>query len=869
MRFLGRAITGSCAACMAVAMLASPATFEGREIEAADGTQFGGGPTAAALQACFAPGTDRVHADRQLRQLRSRAGAADFVIVDRWTQTATNGSVGDGPITLTFSFVPDVSTGNPATSNSLHAALDAQFGSRSAWQNLFREIFADWSQQCGIQFVETVDDGASWPGSPGAAGVRGDVRIVAQPIDGVNNTLAFNYFPNAGDMTLDTAENWANPSQNFRFLRNTLMHELGHGIGLDHVDPIDSTKLMEAFLNTNFAGPQDDDVRGAQNMYGDAFEPNATVAAAANLGAFVHGNVVSELSLHESADVDYYRINAAAGTPILVTAAPVGATYMVGPDGGTVSSINTRTVQALRIRLWSTDGSVQIADSSATAGNNAAATAVVLSGESSLLIQVLSAGGSNNVQRYTLTFANGTAPDYSLTVNCSAVGVVGLFSPPDQNSTSSAPLPTTLTYSFGQTVAVTAPSGSGAETFVRWILDGVPQTLGQNPLSVLMLANHAATAQYSDSIAVEVAGDNEIDVGQSTVLTVLVAGGSAPYSYSWSPVTGLSNATAVAPTASPTTTTTYTVTVTDSANRSGSAQFTLNVTQPLTCNAGPDRTLVVGSVATMQGSATGGHPPYTFQWSPVTGLADGSSATSNLTVLTARTYTLTVADSDGHVASDSVSVALATPLQVSLPSSVFVVAGLTATLTPTISGGVTPYAIQWTPLVGSANAGGVLTFQAAATDAYTITVQDAIGQARSASTTVTVVPVLQASVSASSTTVSSGGSIELAGSVNGGMEPISVSWSPASFVALPTALSTSATPATSTTFTLTATDAIGQSATAGVAITVGSIVTGQGGVNGGAAAPMLGPCGLVSFTALALLGLAVSRGARRQPSRRE
>jgi hypothetical protein len=42
------------------------------------------------------------------------------------------------------------------------------------------------------------------------------------------------------------------------------------------------------------------------------------------------------------------------------------------------------------------------------------------------------------------------------------------------------------------------------------------------------------------------------------------SGGTGPYTYSWSPSTGLSDATAANPTASPTTTTTYTVTVTDS-----------------------------------------------------------------------------------------------------------------------------------------------------------------------------------------------------------------------------------------------------------------------------------------------------------------
>lgn len=64
---------------------------------------------------------------------------------------------------------------------------------------------------------------------------------------------------------------------------------------------------------------------------------------------------------------------------------------------------------------------------------------------------------------------------------------------------------------------------------------------------------------------------------QSVNLTSQVSGGTPGYSYSWSPVTGLNNATIANPIASPTVTTTYVLTVTDSKGCTRSMSITINV----------------------------------------------------------------------------------------------------------------------------------------------------------------------------------------------------------------------------------------------------------------------------------------------------
>lgn len=66
---------------------------------------------------------------------------------------------------------------------------------------------------------------------------------------------------------------------------------------------------------------------------------------------------------------------------------------------------------------------------------------------------------------------------------------------------------------------------------------------------------------------------------QSLNLTSAIKGGLPPYTYSWSPATGLSDPNIANPVANPASTTTYTLTVTDFLNSSCSLSITINVLQ--------------------------------------------------------------------------------------------------------------------------------------------------------------------------------------------------------------------------------------------------------------------------------------------------
>lgn len=79
------------------------------------------------------------------------------------------------------------------------------------------------------------------------------------------------------------------------------------------------------------------------------------------------------------------------------------------------------------------------------------------------------------------------------------------------------------------------------------------------------------------SVKASAGSDKSICPGDSVKLSGSASGGTPPYSYSWSPSTGLSGADVAQPMASPTQTTTYTLTVTDAEGKKGSDTVKVSV----------------------------------------------------------------------------------------------------------------------------------------------------------------------------------------------------------------------------------------------------------------------------------------------------
>ena len=373
-----------------------------------------------ALHLCFAPGTPPEYVE-----YISRLIFGDFLPAynagTRWSSTSygSTGSRGN-PIRLRWSFVPDGVqlpglSGGSAPSN-LFSSMNSKFGGNTTlWQNQFRNSFARWQQVAGVRYEEVSDDGAAFPNSGGSATApRGDVRIGARNLDGANGVLAFNYFPNTGDMVLDSSESWQSSGGTYRFLRNTIMHEHGHGLGFGHTIPTNSTKLMEPYLNTNFDGPQDDDIRGVHRFYGDPYELNNSASQATPIDMTNTNSTTLEFaSLDRTADVDWYRLQIPAFRRLTITVTPIGGTYQVGPDGGTATTVNTQQIQNLQLELRDSSGTTILASatSNGVGQPEQIANFVLPPAGGIFYARVFSGPGStDDVQRYRLTVQTSTRP---------------------------------------------------------------------------------------------------------------------------------------------------------------------------------------------------------------------------------------------------------------------------------------------------------------------------------------------------------------------------------------------------------------------------------------------------------------------------
>lgn len=353
---------------------------------------------------------------------------SEYNIVNSWN------SVG-APITLTWSLVPDglfisgsFSPG-PSENSSLFAEMDSQFGNNTAlWISRYDQAFERWEELTGITFTRVTfngnewDDGASFSSAAGNNN-RGDIRIAMRTIDGGSNTLAFASFPNDGNIVFDKDEFW-NGSQNDRFLRNVIMHETGHSLGLAHVCSNNSSQLMEPFATTSFDGPQHDDLRAVQRNHGDPFEPNNSSGAAYDLGLIAPGTTVDPTtipspgisssrlaSIDANGESDWFKFTVAGPSLATVQIRPFGKTYDSSTQNSNGScnsgnNIDSLSFFDLRVQIRDTNGSTILGDEDSTgAGEIENLNSVLLPAGGTYFVRVTeqNSGGQSQLYRLQLT----------------------------------------------------------------------------------------------------------------------------------------------------------------------------------------------------------------------------------------------------------------------------------------------------------------------------------------------------------------------------------------------------------------------------------------------------------------------------------
>ncbi len=520
----------------------------------------------------FAPGTPpEIIAEfhRRFPEMMGQRGTGDNTFTfddgDRWSLTATNdfGLEQGDPITLTWSLVPDGTTlprafGDSGGPSNLISRLDNIYGAgpggtdltQRPWFPLFQEVFEQWHALTGVAYrYEPNDDGAALSfAAAGQQGVRGDVRISGHGIDGRNGVLAYNYFPNYGDMVIDTDDSfYDNTTNNSIRLRNVLSHEHGHGLGISHVCPLNESKLMEPIYTAMFEGPQFDDILAANRGYGDNFEPNDTTLTATDLGTLSKGALSIEeiVSIDDNGDVDYFRLTVAGPRQLTLSVTPSGPTYFSGPQE--VSGCSSGTIfdagaqSDLAVQILDSSGVVEVANADLTGlGEGETLVGVSLPQAGTYFIKI--SGKQNAAQLYRLALSlRVEGPDLTITKAATprfvdpgdpitytiAFSNIGTITATNVTITNIVPISLTDVISANTGVALTPISG----TRFIWATD----TLAVDAGGVITLTGLISADTPTDTVLVSTAAISTTaidgDLSDNVTPPVLVTVGEPPTIY--------------------------------------------------------------------------------------------------------------------------------------------------------------------------------------------------------------------------------------------------------------------------------------------------------------------------------------------------
>ncbi len=226
-----------------------------------------------------------------------------------------------------------------------------------------------------------------------------------------------------------------------------------------------------------------------------------------------------------------------------------------------------------------------------------------------------------------------------------------------------------------------------------------------------------------------------------------------------------------------------------------------------TADAGPNASICLGGSTNL--NATGGT---SYVWSPSVGLSNIHIANPVASPATTTTYYVTVTNSSGCTAMDSVKVTVNGVINASAGNDVSICPGASTNLLA--SGGVT-YA--WSP-AGSLSASNVANPIATpvSTTSYIVTVTNASSCTAADTVVVTVYPVVVANAG-NDTTICTASTAQL--HATGGVSYI---WSPTGTLSNSTIANPIASPLTTTTYLVTVTDAHGCTGTDAVIVTVAS-----------------------------------------------
>lgn len=206
----------------------------------------------------------------------------------------------------------------------------------------------------------------------------------------------------------------------------------------------------------------------------------------------------------------------------------------------------------------------------------------------------------------------------------------------------------------------------------------------------------AACVPLVTVFSVNAGRDTTICNGSSAQLQATINGGTAPYTISWTPTTGMSGATTLTPTIQPVATTAYIIEVRDASNTTVRDTVIVSVNPRVTPTVPTSHVVCEGASLVFNLTSLGGTAPYTVRW------ASGEIDTTTSTPSFAYTPTLSgalsiiVRDSKGCVGQVSTNVIVRPRPTVTISAPIErVCSGSTINISADATGGTAPYTYTW------------------------------------------------------------------------------------------------------------------------------------------------------------------------------